>query len=116
MAVLLHHKSNPAVEVMVYTLLDDASDTTFVTTAVKEKLGVEGVKTKLVLGTMLGKEKISVSRIDGLIVEWIDKRVQVELPRTYSRDQIPSRRDQIPSPEVSDGWPHLQRINNNIMP
>lgn len=37
-AVLLHHKSNPAVEVMVYALLDNASDTTFVTTAIKEKL------------------------------------------------------------------------------
>lgn len=65
---------------------------------------------------MLGKEKISVSRIDRLIVERIDKQVQVELPRTYSRDQIPPRRDQIPSPEVADGWPHLQRIKNNIMP
>lgn len=114
--VLLHHKSHPEVEVMVYALLDEASDTTFVTTAVKEKLEVEGVQTKLVLSTMLGREEISVSKIDGLIVERIDKRVQVDLPRTYSRDQIPSRRDQIPRPEVADAWPHLQKIKNSIMP
>jgi len=114
--VLLHHKSHPEVEVIVYALLDEASDTTFVTTAVKEKLEVEGVQTKLVLSTMLGREEISVSKIDGLIVERIDKRVQVDLPRTYSRDQIPSRRDQIPRPEVADAWPHLQKIKNSIMP
>ena len=54
--------------------------------------------------------------MDGLVVERIDQRVQVELPRTYSRDQIPSRRDQIPSPEVAAVWPHLQRIKDKIMP
>ena len=82
----------------------------------KDKLGIPGVSSKLILSTMLGREEITVSRVDGLVVERIDQRVQVELPRTYSRDQIPSRRDQIPSPEVAAVWPHLQRIKDNIMP
>ena len=65
---------------------------------------------------MLGSEEINVCRVDGLVVERIDQRVQVELPRTYSRHQIPSRREQIPSPEVAAVWPHLQKIKDKIMP
>jgi len=114
--VYVHHKSHPEVKVKVYALLDDASDTTFIKTAVKEKLGISGVDSKLILSTMLGSEEINVCRVDGLVVERIDQRVQVELPRTYSRDQIPSRRDQIPNPEVAASWPHLDRIKDKIMP
>ena len=112
----LFRKSHPELKVKVYALLDDASDTTFIKTDVKYKLGIPGVNSKLILSTMLGSEEITVCRVDGLVVERIDQRVQVELPRTYSRDQIPSRRDQIPSPEVAAVWPHLQKIKNKIMP
>ena len=114
--VFVHHKDNPEVKIMIYALLDDASDTTFITTNVKEKLGIPVVNSKLILGTMLGKEEIPVSRVDGLVVERIDQRVQVELPKTYTREQIPSRRDQIPKPEVAAAWPHLKRIKDKIMP
>ena len=114
--VYVYRKSHPELKVKVYTLLDDASDTTFIKTDVKDKLGIPGVDSKLILRTMLGSEEIAVSRVEGLVVEKIDQRVQVELPRTYSRDQIPSRRDQIPSPEVAAVWPHLQKIKDKIMP
>ena len=114
--VYVFRKSHPKLKVKVNALLDDASHTTFIKTDVKDKLGIPGVSSKLILSTMLGREEITISRVDGLVVERIDQRVQVELPRTYSRDQIPSRRDQIPSPEVAAVWPHLQRIKDNIMP
>ena len=114
--VIVHHKDNPQLEVKVYALLDDASDTTFIKTSVKEQLGVQGIKTSLILSTMLGREDISVFKVDGLIVERIDKKVSLELPRTYSRDQIPSRRNQIPRPEVAEMWPHLTKIKDKIMP
>ena len=98
----LFHKANPEKQIKVYALLDDASDTTFVTTQVKEKLGREGVLTSLNLSTMLGREVLEVERIDGLIVQRLDGHVQVELPKAYARESIPSRRDQIPTSEVAD--------------
>ena len=52
----LFHKACPEKQIKVYALLDDASDTTFVTTQVQEKLGMEGVQTSLNLSTMLGRE------------------------------------------------------------
>ena len=67
--VLLVHKDNPAKAIKVYALLDDASDTTFVTTQVQRELGIKGVETSLDLSTMLGRQRIAVERIDGLIVQ-----------------------------------------------
>ena len=103
---MLFHKDNPDKEVKVYALLDDASDTTFVTTQVQHELGI-GVETSLNLSTMLGRETLSVRRVEGLIVQCLDKRAQVELP---------SRRDQIPTPEIVDKWPHLNKIRDKIPP
>ena len=74
--VLLFHKDNPAKAIKVYALLDDASDTTFVTTQVQRELGIKGVETSLDLSTMLGRQRIAVERIDGLIVQQLDKRTE----------------------------------------
>ncbi|KAK3754031.1 hypothetical protein QZH41_020297 [Actinostola sp. cb2023] len=63
---------------------------------------------------MLGREVIKVSKIEGLIAERTDRGAKVELPKTYTRERIPSRRDQVPTPEVANKWPHLQRIKNDI--
>lgn len=59
--VVLYHKDNPGKEIKTYALLDDASDTTFVTNKVKNELGVKGVDTSLYLSTMHGGKIIPVS-------------------------------------------------------
>jgi len=100
----------------VYALLDDASDTTFVTTQVQRELGSEGVETSLDLSTMLGRERITVERIDGLVVQRLDKGTEVELPKAYARQSIPSRRDQIPRPKTVNSWLHLKKIQDKIPP
>ena len=114
--VNLFHKDNTDKAIKVYALLDDASDTTFVTTQVQRELGINGVQTSLDLSTMLGRQRISVERIDGLVVQRLDKRAEIELPKTYARETIPSRRDQIPRPETVNSWPHLRRIQAKIPP
>ena len=114
--VVLYHKDNPSKEIKTYALLDDASDTRFVTNKVKSELGVEGVDTSLNLSTMHGRKVIPVSRIDGLMVERPDRRTQVQLPKAYARDIIPSRKDQIPTPTVADNWQHLKKIRDKIPP
>ena len=48
---------------------------------------------------MLGKEEITVEKKTGLVVKRIDKRVEIELPKTYSRARIPFRKNQIPRPQ-----------------
>lgn len=75
-----------------------------------------GTEVKLNLFTMLGKEEITVEKTTGLVIKRIDKRVEIELPKTYSRARIPFRRNQIPRPEVANEWPHLTKIADKIHP
>ena len=62
------------------------------------------------------KAEIPAQKIDGLVVQRFDKRVEVELPEVYSHDSIPSRRDQILRVEMTSVWPNLQRIRNKLPP
>ena len=92
----------PSNKVKTYALLDDASDTMFITNELKSEIGIEGVSTSLKLCTMHGREVVPVSRVDELVVECPDRRAKVALPKAYARDLIPSRKDQIPTPEIED--------------
>lgn len=114
--VILFHKNNPLKALKIYALLDDASNTTFITTQVQRELGIEGIEISLDLSTLLGRERLMVQRVNGLVVEHFDKRIQIELPKTYARQSIPSRQDQIPRPETVNNWPHLKRIQGEIPP
>ena len=64
--VWLLHKDRPQSEVLVYALLDNASDTTFVKSSVLKKLGVEGPEVNLKLYTMHGRTEIPVQKVDGI--------------------------------------------------
>ena len=48
-----------------------------------------------------------------MVVQHLEKRIQIELPKAYARQSIPSRRDQIPRPEIVNNWPH-RRIQDKI--
>ena len=63
---------------------------------------------------MSGKEVISVSRIDGLVAERHDRRAKVDLPKTYAKESIPCRGNQIPTAEMAHKWPHLKKIKDKI--
>ena len=114
--VILFHKNNPLKAIKIYALLDDASNTTFITTQVQRELGIEGIEISLDLSTLLGRERLMVQRVNGLVVEHFDKHIQIELPKTYARQSVPSRQDQIPRPETVNNWPHLKRIQGEIPP
>ena len=101
---------------MVNALLDEASDTTFIKLKTLRDLGLTGTEVKLNLLTMLGKEEITVEKTNRLVVKQIDKRVEIELPKTYLRARKLFKRNQIPRPEVANEWPHLTKIANKIHP
>ena len=77
--VWIHHKNDPDRRVKLYAVLDDQSDTCFITDDVTDNLGVTGPAVKLELGTIHAVEKIDTQRIDGLIVSHFDGQVDIPL-------------------------------------
>lgn len=97
-------------------MLDDQSDTCFVTDDVMTNLGLTGTAIKLELGTMHAIEKIDTQRIDGLVVSCFDGEVDIPLPKVYSRRHIPGLRRQIPHLETARKYGHLKKIADEIPP
>ena len=83
--VVVQHMDRPHVEV-IYALLDDGSDSTFVTNSALKELGLEGTEVFLKLNTIHYKESIHAQKVERLVVQRLDTRTAVELPRAYSRE------------------------------
>ena len=114
--VSLNHHDNLARTTVVYAVLDDQSDACFIKKGVLEHLGIDGPKVELSLSTVLARELVESQRIDGLVVRGIKEKEAIPLPRTYTRDDIPPKRSQIPRPETAQKWNHLQKITDQLVP
>ncbi|XP_068742185.1 uncharacterized protein [Montipora capricornis] len=116
MPVWLNHEQAPQNKQLFYALLDDQSDACFIKDTVLEKLQANGPEVQLKLSTVLAEEVITCTRIDGLIVQGVNEATSVRLPKAYSREDIPAKREQILRPETGRNWPHLLRIADQLMP
>ena len=115
--VWLSHRGNQSNERLVYALLDDQSDTTFVRDEALRSLGISGPETHLLLSTMHATDKlIKTMRIEDLVIQDFSRQVTLQLPKAFSREVIPARREQIPRPEYALQWPHLKKIADQIAP
>ena len=94
--VWVNHADNPQNRKLVYALLDDQSDTTFVSQEVLDYLQVNRPKTQLFLSTMHAKiELVRSERIKGLQVSDTNHSMTIKLPTTFSCETIPAKRQQI---------------------
>lgn len=115
--VWITHMNNPNDEKLIYALLDDQSDTTFVKENVLQDLGVKGEKTCLCLSTLHDENKmVDTNKVKGLVVQDLKRQVMIPLPKTFTRASIPAQRSQIPRPESAKLWPHTQHIAKQLMP
>ena len=101
-------------QVMTYALMDNGSSGSFVTEGLKKQLGVEGIPTTLRLGTMHGESLVDSSILKGLTVMDAEGKTKIELPKLYTREEIPVDHDQIPTPEIARRWKHLKGVASVI--
>ena len=59
---------------------------------------------------------IKVQKIEGLLAQSLDETKSVNLPKVYSRESIPARRNQITSVQTAEKWPQLERFTRKIPP
>ena len=113
----ISHCSNPDKEVLVYTMIDSQSDSSFVTERTAEALGLEGREIRLSLSTMTANNKVvKCNRFSGLEVRGYGSKLKISLPNLYSRKTIPINRQHIPSSDMIDGWPHLEPLREILVP
>ena len=114
--VYVSHTRDSSKERLVYALLDVQSDTTFVTEATCNQLGVSGPRVNLKLSTMSASDQvISTQKILNLHVRGFDSETRTALPVAYTREEVPVERSHIPTPETARKWPHLEHIADKLV-
>ena len=100
--------------VTTYTFYDNGSGGCFATESIRKQLGVDGVKVMLRLETMHGKSQVESTIMDDLVVTSLDDNNPIELPRSYTRDEIPGDDCHIPTPDLMNQWTHLSEVAKKI--
>ena len=65
---------------------------------------------------MHGSSNVESKKIRGLEILDYHKEHVIQLPVTFSREEIPASRSQIPKKEVVNHWPHLRQVADEMMP
>ena len=114
--VVIHHNEDPDTKVIVYALLDEHSNSCFISDWTLDRLGIDGEAVKLNLSTVLATGTISARKVYGLTVKGLSENTEIELPGTYSRESINANRDQIPKSATVKEWPHLKQVAKLLPP
>ena len=113
--VWVRPKGAPNREVLCYCILDDQSNTCFMSNKLRHELGVPGTNTTLMLSTMhKSKSHINSKKVEGLEILDFDRNMHISLPPVFTRDHIPANRSQIPKPEIARQWEHLKEIADKM--
>jgi hypothetical protein len=111
--VRVHVKgSNNVVE--TYAFFDNGSTGCFITENVKDQLNAPSNETVLRLQTMHGISTVTSSAIDNLVLSDSNGHNSIEMPKMYTREDIPVNHDQIPKRRILKEWPHLMPIIDRI--
>ena len=100
--------------VKTYAFYDNGSAGCFITEQLKIRLKAASTETKLQLGTMHGRTLVDSAIVKDLIVTDVNGQNPVELPRAYTRQEIPAEVEQIPTPEIVGRIEHLKEIASEI--
>ena len=91
--------------------LDNGSSSTFCTESLMKQLGIEGLKTRISLTTLEKKGSLVDSfLVQDLVISHLDENNFISLPVLYTRTEILVTKDDIPTQEDADLWPHLNGV------
>ena len=115
--VLVRSEDDLSAEFLEYAILDEQSNTSFVSRDLCERMNVKGPETQLLLSTMQEQNVcIASERISGLEVLDIDREHKVKLPVCFTCTSVPAKKSQIPKADVIRQWPHLATLAGKLMP
>ena len=113
---MLSHQDNPSEEILTCALLNNMSDSCFIKADLLSQLHMDGTTIDLEVTTLVEKEVVRTNVVEGLNIRGWNISTVVQMPKTYSQDDIPTDRGLIPRPETAQRWPHLQCVAEQLHP
>ena len=97
-------------EVLTYAMLDSCSTGTFLLEDIAASLDAKGTDTKLMVKTVNGTQLHDTKALNGLIVTDLNDENRIDLPKTFTKEDISAIDVDVPVPELAHKWKHLERI------
>ena len=108
--VLIKHKDSTK-EIITHAILDSCSQGTFIVEDLVNALEIDGIDTSVVVKTLNGQSRLKSKLVNGLAVSNpFEKKFWINLPRCYTRKELPVDPEEIPTPEKLRRWHYLQTI------
>jgi len=101
-------------QIFTYAMLDSCSTGTFITDETRKKREVEGVDIEILIRTMNGQELHNTKAVAGLLISDISGKNAIQLPRTFTKEEIPASEKDIPQRELARKWKHPEQIADQI--
>ena len=114
--VRFYPKDHIDLAIKAYAVIDDQSNSTLGTPELFDRLRIEGDEIPYVLSSCNGKIQTSGRRAHNLVIESFDSSVALDLPVVTECDVIPDNRNEIPTPDITRHYSHLQNIESTIPP
>ena len=112
--VNVYHRNESSVSINAYAILDDQSNACLGDPNIFEALSINGPSFQYELSTCGGRGILTNRRREhGLVMESMNGHKEY-LPTVLENENIPGDRDEIPSPDMCDIFPHLNKIANKI--
>ena len=96
--------------VTTYCFYDNGSSGCFMTDTLYDQLNATGLNSNLQLKTMHGCSYVRSTAVENLVMTDMNGVNPVELPRTYTKSEIPISTQQIPRQEMTKQWPKLHSV------
>ena len=97
-----------------YAFYDNDSAGCCITEGLRTRLAATSTVTKNQLGTMHGQSLVGSAIVKDLVVTDLNGKNPVQLPRAYTRQEIPADTEQIPTRKIVSRIEHLKEIASEI--
>lgn len=86
----------------------------FVTEDILESLKIKSEPVSVNINTMTGKNQMDIGQVNGLVIEKLDGTSKLELPKLYTKEQLPVDKSDIAGKSVTNQWPYLRKISKQM--
>ncbi|CAG2252827.1 unnamed protein product [Mytilus edulis] len=103
--------NNRSQSVETYAFFDSGSSITFCSQKLMQQLGANGKKTQITISTMGNTQTINTCAINGLQVSSLSMEHMVDLPKVYTKENLPVSKEHIPTQREIKKWTHLESVD-----
>ena len=114
--VRVYHEKDPVNFRELYAILDEQSNRSLAISEFFDTFDEYGSTVEYTLRSCAGYITTSGRQASGYIVEALDGSTKLKLPTLIECNNVPNNRDEIATPEVEVGHPHLVNIAKDIPP